>query len=282
MSVAVSGPTVAINVTLSPSVTVAVVWSNVTLSTGTTAAATVISQVALLSPAFAVIVTVPSFNVVTTPSATVATVSSDDVHVTVLSAPAGFTVAVNVTLSPAVTDAVVWSNVTLSTGTTAAATVISQVALWSPAVAVMVTVPSFNVVTTPSATVATVSSDDVHVTVLSVAVSGVTVAVNVTLSPAVTDAVALSNVTLSTGTTAAVTVTLQVALFPPAVAVMVASPSATAVTLPVSSTVATDSLSDDHATAVPLGVTVEINVSVFPSSKLILDLSNEIYSPVTE
>jgi hypothetical protein len=64
------------------------------------AAVTVTSQVAVLSPAFAVIVASPTFTAVTTPFSTVATVLSLEVHVTLLSvALSGFTVAVSVSVS---------------------------------------------------------------------------------------------------------------------------------------------------------------------------------------
>ena len=66
-----------------------------------------------------------------------------------------------------------------------------------------------------------------------------------------------------------ITVTLQVALLVPAVAVIFAVPAATAVTLPVLSTVATDVLSEDHTTVSVEsdGVTVAIKVSSNPSAK---------------
>ena len=63
-------------------------------------------------------------------------------------------------------------------------TVIAQVAVLSPALAVMVAVPTFFAVTTPLDTVATVASVVLQVMVLSVASLGLTVAVSVTLSPA--------------------------------------------------------------------------------------------------
>ena len=62
------------------------------------------------------------------------------------------------------------------------------------------------------------------------------------------------------------TVTVQVAVLSPAFAVMVAVPGATAVTLPVLSTVATDYLLEVHTTVsvVSVGSTVAIRVSVLP------------------
>ena len=140
------------------------------------------------------IVAVPTFLAVTTPFETVATVWSDVVQVTVLSvASDGFTVAVRVTVSPALSEAAVLFSVTEVTSV--ATTVIWHVAVLSPAFAVMVAVPTFFAVTTPFETVATVWSDVVHVTVLSVASSGFTVAVKVTVSPALSDAVVLFKVT---------------------------------------------------------------------------------------
>ena len=64
-----------------------------------------------------------------------------------------------------------------------AVTVIAQDALLSPAFAVIVAVPIFFAVTTPLETVATLASLVLQVTVLSVALSGLTVAERVTVSP---------------------------------------------------------------------------------------------------
>ena len=146
-------------------------------------ATTVIAQVAVLSPALAVMVAVPTFFAVTRPLDTVATVASVVLQVMVLSvASLGLTVAVSVTVSPAFKEADVLFKVTLVTGV--ATTVIVQVAVLSPALAVMVAVPTFFAVTTPLFTVATVASEVIQMTVLSVASLGLTVAVSVTVSPA--------------------------------------------------------------------------------------------------
>ena len=75
-------------------------------------------------------------------------------------------------------------------------------ALLSPAVAVIVASPAATPVTTPSVTVATASLLLVHVTVLSVAFSGNTVAVSVSLSPTVIVVVLLFKSTLATDTVA--------------------------------------------------------------------------------
>ena len=59
----------------------------------------------------------------------------------------------------------------------------------------MVAVPTFLAVTTPFETVAIASSEELQMTVLSVASLGLTVAVRVTVSPALSDAVVLFRVT---------------------------------------------------------------------------------------
>ena len=140
----------------------------------------------------------------------------------------GFTVAVRVTVSPALSDAVVLFKVTevTSVGTT----VIVHVAVLLPALAVIVAVPTFFAVTTPFETVAIVWSDVLQVTVLSVASDGFTVAVRVTVSPALRDAEVLFNVTEVTSV--ATTVIWHVAVLLPALAVIVAVPTFFAVTTP--------------------------------------------------
>ena len=120
-------------------------------------------------------------------------------------------------------------------------TVTTQVAVLLPSVVltVIVAVPLATAVTLPFAsTVATVLFDDVHVTFLLVAVVGLIVAVNGEDCLAVSDSVDLFSVTLVTGV---VTVTETVAdLLPSFVLTVIdAVPTATAVTLPFTSTVAT-------------------------------------------
>ena len=66
--------------------------------------------------------------------------------------------------------------------------VIAQVADMFPALAVMVALPTFFAMTMPLSTVATESSEVLQVTVLSVASSGLTVAVRVTVSPTLREA----------------------------------------------------------------------------------------------
>ena len=168
-----SGFTVAVSVTVSPAFTEAEVLFSVTDVTGV--ATTVISQVALLSPAFAVIVAVPTFLAVTTPLLTVATVASDVLQVTVLSvASSGFTVAVSVTVSPAFNETEVLLK--LISSTTIGSTFTTHEASLFPQVAFMVAWPTLCAVTVPSSTIATESSEEDHLIVLSVVASGRTVA----------------------------------------------------------------------------------------------------------
>ena len=193
----------------------------------------------------------------TTPSLTVATEASEVVQVTVLSvASSGLTVAVRVTVSPAFREALVLSRVTEVTGV--ATTVTAQVAALSPALAVMVAEPTFLAVTTPSLTVATEASDVLQVTVLSVASSGLTVAVRVTVSPAFRDVSDMS--ILISSTLIGITFTTQDADLIPQVALTVVWPIFTAVTSP-SLTVATDSSDEFQRTVLSVvfsGTTVAV------------------------
>ena len=94
----------------------------------------------------------------------------------------GDTVAVSVDVAPTVRDSVLLDTLIPVTGTR---TVTVQVAFWPPeAVAVIVAVPAPTAVTFPPETVATDGLDVVQVTVLLVALDGVTVAVSVDEPPA--------------------------------------------------------------------------------------------------
>ena len=268
LSVAFSGMTVAVRTASSPSVSSSSDLSNHIEVTGMTFALTVTAHVAVLSPALAVMVAVPALRAFTLPSVTVATVASDEVQVTVLSvALSGLTVAVRVVSSPSVRVNVVLSSVTEVTGMTFALTVTVHVADFSPAVAVMVTLPALRAFTLPSATVATAASEVVQVTVLSVASSGLTVAVRVVSSPSVRVKVVLSSVTEVTGMTLAWTDTAHWADFSPAAAVMVTFPGLRAFTLP-PVTVATDASDVLQVTVLSVassGLTVAVRVTSSPS-----------------
>ena len=146
-------------------------------------------------------------------------------------------------------------------------TVTLQLALFplpSFAVAVIVAVPTATAVTLPfESTVATDVLEDFHVTALLLALLGLTVTVKVSLPPTFMLVPVLFNEIPVTGWD---TVTLQVALFPLpslAVAVIVAVPGPTAVTLPFESTVATDVLEDFHVNVLLValsGLTVAVKV----------------------
>ncbi len=132
---------------------------------------------------FAVMVAVPSETAVTVPPETFATLSLLDVHVTVLSvAFAGVTVAVKVSVLPVVRVRLDGEIVTpvasmiLSFFVTVTFTVAVLPLL---VVAVMVAVPIEIPFITPPDTVATLSLLDVHLTLLFVALEGVTVAFTV-------------------------------------------------------------------------------------------------------
>ena len=203
--------------------------------TATTFLLTVTEHVADLSPAVAVMVAVPSLMAVTRPDAsTVAMEVFVLLHVTVLSvALSGLTVATSVSLSPSFRDKDVLFSAMDVTATTFLLTVTEHVADLSPAVAVMVAVPSLMAVTRPDAsTVAMEVFVLLHVTVLSVALSGLTVATSVSLSPSFKDKDVLFSAIDVTGTTKGFTCTLQVAVLSPAWAVMSAAPSFRAVTSP--------------------------------------------------
>ena len=150
--------------------------------------------------------------------------------------------------------------------------------------AVMVAFPAETAVTAavvdevPS-TFATFSFEDVHVTLLSAASAGRTVAVRLRVSSAVSSALVLSRLTDSASITLSFTVTVQVAVFPLDVeAVMVAFPAETAVTAAVvdevPSTFATFSFEDVHVTLLSAAsagrtVAVRLRVSSAVSSALV-------------
>ena len=205
-------------------------------------------------------------------SLTDATLVSSDDHVTLLSvASLGYTVAVNcfVTPIPIVSDEVL-RDILL---TYFFITVTEQVAftpLPSLALQVIVAVPAALAVTRPELpTVATFVLSDDHVTLLSVASLGYTVADSCLVSPIYKVAVEVLRDMLVTGF---FTVTEQVAFTPlPSLAlqVIVAVPAALAVTRPELLTVATFVLLDDHVTLLSvalLGYTVAVSCFVFPTS----------------
>ena len=205
LSVAFEGLTVAVSVWLSPSVIVRLVLSRLTPVTDITFALTVTVHVAVLLPSFVltVIVAVPGVFAVTTPEdETVATVVLFEVQVTDLSvALLGETVAVSVWVSPSVIFKDVLSRLTPVTAITFALTVTVHIADFPPSFVftVIVALPSDFAMTTPvEETIATDSLSEDHVTDLSVAFSGDTVAVKDCVSPSVSVSSDLSRVTPDT------------------------------------------------------------------------------------
>ena len=207
--------------------------------TGMNFFSTVTSQVAVFSPALAVMVAIPGFKVFTLPASTVATEASEVLQVTLGSvASAGRTVADNTASSPSTRVKAVLYKAMELTGMNFFSTVTSQVAVFSPAFAVMVALPGVSVFTFPASTVATEASEVLHVTVGSVASAGRTVADKTASSPSIRVNVVLSSSTELTGINLFSTITSQVAVCSPACAVTVALPGFSACTFP-SATLAT-------------------------------------------
>ena len=148
-----------------------------------------------------------------------------------------------------------------------AATVKAQEALLPfDVLAVIVVLPALFAVTFPFETVAMDVLEDFHVTALSVALVGVTVAVSVSDSPILSDADVLDSSTFETDITGSETVSLQLAVLPFAVlAVIVVFPAFLAVIFPPDVTVATAVLEDVHVTVLFVvfdGAIVAISVNV--------------------
>ena len=156
-----------------------------------------------------------------------------------------------------------------------ALTVTSQFAVLPPSTldTTIVARPDIRAVILPFTTDATDGLLLDQITFLSVALSGLTVAVNVNSSPSVSSTDILSSKIDSTGMFLALTVTAQVAVLPPSsvVAVMIAFPNLHAVTIPLL-TVATDTLLDVQITVLfsaSLGETVAVSTWLPPSSSSI-------------
>jgi len=214
---ALEGATVAVRVSVLPTVRMADDLLRVTPLTGTGLTVTVQAAVLLPSAVVTVIVAVPAATAVTTPPAvTVATVGAPLLHVTFwLVALEGVIVALRVSVLPTITLADDLFRVTPVTATTALLTVTVQVAVLPPSVAAVITaVPAATAVTTPPDTVATAVLLLLHVTFLFVALEGVIVAIRVSVPPGTIRLVDdLFRVTPLTATL--LTVTVQVAVLPP-------------------------------------------------------------------
>ena len=252
--VAFDGATVAVSVSVSPTVSDKLLLFSVTPVTATVASVTVTLHVAVLDPSavLTVIVAEPAAFAVTRPEEeTVATDILLDDHVTFLFvAFDGETVAVNVSESPTVSDKLLLFKPTPVTATVAAVTVTLHVAVLDPSavLTVIVAVPAAFAVTRPEDdTVATDVLLDDQATLLSVAFSGNTFADNKYVSPSVNDNVFLSRVISVTFTS--FTVTEQEADTSPTCKVIIASPGLTPLTSTppcIGAIVATVLLDDDH------------------------------------
>lgn len=235
---------------------------------------TVTEQVAVLLPSEVLTVTTvePTFLAVTTPlELTVAMDVFADDQVTPLSvASEGETVATKVAVLPTCKVNEEEFRDTTVTETVEAFTVTEQVAVLPPSavLAVIVAVPAFFAVTSPSEdTVATEVLFDDHVTSLLDALEGLTVAINHVVSPTVMERLEGESVTLVTGTD--FTVIEHVAVLPPSavLTVIVAEPTLLAVIVPSEATKATSGLLDVHVTSLFVafeGLTVAVRLEVSP------------------
>jgi hypothetical protein len=260
--------TVADSGTVCPVRTLALAGSTTTDPTETMAT---ITLAVVLTPSLVAVMTVePGATAVTTPSLeTRATSALPDANVTVRpvrTVPSAlFVVGVNAALWPGSSARLPGWSVTDATGT--GATVIVAVPVWPPLVAEMLAVPAARPVTIPVVeTVATATLLDVHVTTASgttAPAASFTVAVSAAVPPAWTFAELGSTATLAMGR--GTTVTELVPACPSLVAVIVAEPGATPVTIPVADTVAT-------AGALELQVTVR-SVSTAPLASFAVAVS---------
>jgi len=238
--VAFAGLTVAVKVSVPPTVRDVAFLFRLTPVTGTVGIVTVTLQIAVLAPSVVVTVMLaePAETAVTLPLAsTVETEVLEDVQVTaLLVAFVGLTVAVKVSVPPTVREVAFLFRVTPVTATVGIVTVTLQMAVFNPSVVVtvIVAVPAETAVIRPDElTVATAVLEDVQVTALLVAFVGVTVAVKVSVAPTVSDVSVLFRVTPVTAPTA-LTVMVHIAVLAPSAVftVIVVEPAATAETLP--------------------------------------------------
>src|SRR5438445_2203856 len=215
----------------------------------------------------AVIEAKPAPTAVTSPlGLTVATALLLDAHVTVRPvrtlSPVSLRVAASCCVAPTWRLAFAGLTVTDATGT--GGTVIAAVPLLPSLVAVIAAEPVATAGTTPPAlTVATAGASLAHVTERPMSVSpraSFRVAVSCGAAPTVRVSFAGATVTDATG--AGVTVIAAVPLLPSLVAVIAAEPVATAVTTPLTLTVATAGASLAHVTERPVSVSPRASLSV--------------------
>ncbi len=238
---------------------------------GSIAFLTVTTQALLVTPPAvrAVMLAMPSALAVTLPlPSTVATAGLSEFQVRASAAPAGSWAELMVPLAPGASSRLPGDRVTLVALMAAGFTRTVQVALTSPARAVMTASPGAMPVTRPPLTMATPSLLLVQV-MESVAFAGSSSAVRFSLAPARISRLPGKTRMPVALIAAFVTVTLQVAVKPPSVVVtvMVAVPSAMPVTLPLLSTVAISPLLVDQLTALLKafsGIMLGTRVSAWP------------------
>ena len=280
LSVASSGVIVAVSVAFSPSVRVSSDWLIEIPVTSIIFGLTVTAHEAVRPlDEVAVIVAFPAFRAVTTPSMeTEATEVSEDDQITDLSvASSGVIVAVSIAFSPSVRVRSDWLIEMPVTSIIFGFTVTEQEAERPlEEVAVIVLVPALTAVTTPdSETEATELSEDDQITDLSVASSGVIIAVSLAFSPSVR---VRSDLLIEIPVTAimfGLTVTAHEAVRPlEDAAVIVAVPAFRAVTIPASETRTIELSEDDQVTDLSVassGVIVAVKVAFSPSVRVSSD-----------
>ncbi len=239
-------------------------------------ATTVISIDAACPAEFvAVIVVVPIETAVTRPvSDTVATSVFSDFQVTVLSvASSGVTLAVSCTVCDAFR--VMEPSADMEMPSAGVGTTVISIDAVCPAefVAVIVAEPIETAVTSPvSETVATSAFSDFQVTDLSVASLGVTVAVSCTVCDALRVVGPSAEIVIPSAGVATTVISTEADCPAEFVAVIVAEPTETAVTRPVSDTVATSAFSDFQITFLSValsGVTVAVSCTVCEAFRVV-------------
>ena len=235
-----------------------------------TGLSTVTEQEADLPPALAVIVADPFPTAVILPPSTVAIDSFEELHSigSFNDASAGEIVAVSVSVSPIYSS--MFSLFSDKPERGARTTTLISTDL-SPAFAVMVASPFFTALTLPDSTEAMDLSDELHVTVLSVALSGRTVAVNISSSPSYSVNSVLFSLTSETAIYPFETDTVHSPFFPSAVAVIVAVPSLSAVTRPEALTEAMDDLELYQVTSLLVAVEGETDALSCNVSSMVRD-----------
>ena len=146
--------------------------------------------------------------------------------------------------------------------------------------AVMVAVPGFSDITTPSMTFATFSSLEVHIIFPSV-LTGATLACSTAVEPSFVSVTAsLSSVMLVAEDAAATVTTHSADRLPSVFAVITAFPSATGVTIPFAETIATSLLSLSYVTFETLfsGIALAVTSPLLPPNTSVISLLSIVMS----